>query len=349
MKPIQILEGYFNGAKTQSAAEFAERVAFTLRTAILPHNRFRDAITQIAGLHHYSQQNEVGGGLLIIGPSGIGKTTILKHYLEKFPRKNEDQKTKIPVLHVVTPASPTVLSFTSAILVAFGAPFVNKRSAEERTAFIYNLMKSCEVELILIDEFQHFYYAHSILEYRKVSDWLKNLIGVAGSAVVLFGLPEAESVIRNNEQLDRRFSSKLSLTPFSIQVESDFKEFRAALKKFEELLPLPVETPLHEANLARRFLIGSGGLLDYVRKILEGAVLYATHHGHQSLDLGAYEAGFKKEIWSDVGEMLNPFHPKSYQRELNKSGEPFYVGDKRHDIGSALARNSVTPAKEALK
>jgi len=89
------------------------------------------------------------------------------------------------------------------------------------------LLKLCEIELLLIDEFQHFYYANSIVEFRKISDWLKNLISNTGLAVVLAGLPEAELVVRSNEQLDRRFSTRLALTPFDLDSPHEFDEFRS--------------------------------------------------------------------------------------------------------------------------
>jgi DNA transposition AAA+ family ATPase len=338
MEPIQILRQYQHRKIEGLETNNAELVGFSLRNKLLPHSRFKHAIAEIAQLHHYSKQNEVGGGLVITGPSGVGKTTILNHYLAMFPRVHEAQKTRIPVLRVTTPASPTVRSMAEAILIALGANSASRGSAEERTLRIYNLLKVCEVELILIDEFQHFYYAHSIVEFRRISDWLKNLISLSGLAVILCGLPETEAVVKSNEQLNRRFSSKLALTPFSLEDEVDFTEFRSALKEFQGSLPMTVEVPLFEANLARRFLIGGGGLLDYVRKILEGSVSIATHAGHQSLDLGAYQAGFRKEVWSDVPDRLNPFHQDSPLRMLDRVGEPFYNADRRNAIGSPLAR-----------
>jgi len=334
MNPLQIYLSY----QSAEASKRSEMAGFSLRNSLIPHQQFKRAVSTMAELHHYSLQNEVGGGIVITGPSGVGKTTILKHYLGLNPRVEEREKSRIPVLHVVTPSSPTVRSMTDAILIALGASSAGKRSAEEKTLRIYKLLKLCEIELLLIDEFQHFYYANTIVEFRKISDWLKNLISHTGLAVVLTGLPEAELVVRSNEQLERRFSTKLALTPFSLESPDDFQEFRGILKQFQEKLPLRPEIDLYENNLARRFLVASNGLLDYVRKILEGAVSIALSAGHQSLDLQTYAAGFRKEVWSDVPDRLNPFHPNSPLRKLNHSGEPFYAEDKRQAIGSPLAR-----------
>jgi len=337
MKPIDILIQYGESSATLDPADIS-MVGFSLKKMLFPHSRFKEALRRIARLHNYSQQNEVGGGLLITGPSGFGKTTILQHYLELFPRVVELNHTRIPVLYVTTPASPTVKSMAEAILVALGDPIARRGSAEEKTFRIYQLLQACQVELLMIDEFQHFCYAHSIVEFRSITDWLKNVISLTGMGVVLCGLPEAEMVIQSNEQLARRFSTKYALTPFDVAQEGEFKEFRGILKSFQAAIPLPTEEPLYEANLARRFLIASNGLLDYVRKILEGAVEVAGDAQRDSLDIDLYAAGFRKQVWSDVPDRLNPFYPKSPLRPLIRPGEPFHAGDKRHAIGSPLAR-----------
>lgn len=338
MSPMDIINTYSVDLAHQNSLLVTQTYGFSLRLNILPHTRFRLTLSRIAELHHYSQKNQAGSGLLIIGTTGIGKSSALKHYHQLFPKIQEPQFTRIPVLLVTTPASPTVKNMAEAILSAMNDPMATRGSAEEKTLRIYQLFERCKVELLLVDEFQHFFYAHTTVEFRRITDWLKNFISVTDTAVVLCGLPEAEMVVQSNEQLARRFSSKYTLTPFGLDPNEDFVEFRGVLRSMQEALPLPVETPLYEANMARRFLVASNGVLDYVRKILEGAVGIAGAAGHQSLDLPVFAAGFKKEVWIEVGDRLNPFHPDSPLRVLNRVGEPFYASHKRHTIGSPLAR-----------
>jgi DNA transposition AAA+ family ATPase len=340
MTPLDIIKQY---ADVPSANEntLAETSKFSLRKTLLEHTRYKQALTLIAELHEHSRHNNVGGGLLITGPSGVGKTTILEQYLDVFPRVQLPQKTTIPVLHVVTPGTPTFKSMAESILLALGDPMALRGTAEDKTFRIYQLLKACEVELLLVDEFQHFYYAHSVNEFRRISDWLKNLISISGIAVVLFGLPEAETVVYSNEQLARRFSTKQRLGSFRLNNPYDFMEFRAVLMGFQKKLPVSVEVPLFEANLTRRFLVASNGLLDYLRKILEGAVVISGKAGLQELTMETYAAAFRKHVWPEVPDKLNPFHPQSPVRLLIRPGEPFYSGDKRNALGSPLARRHV--------
>ena len=345
MNPADLIKRYSIASSMSATDEYAanvEAINFSLRKELFLHTRFKQAMLQIAELHAYSQHNSVGGGLLITGPSGVGKTTILQQYLQNFPRQQEKYITIIPVLHVVTPASPTVKSLAESILIALGDPLARRGSAEEKTFRIYQLLKSCQVELLLIDEFQHCYYAHSIVEYRRVADWLKNVISISGAAVVLLGLEEAEMVIASNEQLARRFSARLHITAFRFEHQEDFQEFRAVLKGYQQSLVIQPEEPLFEANLARRFLVASHGLIDYVRKILEGATVVAGCAGLPKLDLTTYAAAFRKDVWPSVPDRLNPFHLESPLRKLDRPGEPYHLCGKHHAIGSPLARRSIS-------
>lgn len=335
MKPLDIIKKY-SGETAGKNIDFT--TGFSLPRSLLEHTRVKVVMRAIAEIHHYSQRNQKGKGLLILGPSGVGKSSFLNHYCSFSPPVLESQLTRIPVLLVVTPSTPTVGSIAEAILTAMKDPLAQRGTVEAKTARIYQLFAICKVELLMIDEFQHFFYARSSLDFRRITDWLKNFIIETKVAVVLSGLPESEIVVKSNFQIERRFTSKCVITPFQIDSSEDFSEFRGLLGAFQKALPLPVETPLYEANMARRFMVASNGLLDYVHKILEGAVSIAGAAGHKSLDLPVFAAGFKKEVWADVGDRLNPFHPESPLRQLNRQDEPFYFSQKLNTIGSSLAR-----------
>lgn len=338
MNPLSILKS-FNQATPSSEGDLG---LFSLRGEILQHRRLREVICLIAELHQYSLENVVGGGLLVSGPSGVGKTSLLRSYAGWFPADHQGKVSTYRVLSITTPSSPTVKSLAEAILVALGDPMARKGSAEEKTFRIYKLLAACNVELLIIDEFQHFYYTHSVIEFRRISDWLKNLISLSGLAVVLAGLPESEVVIKSNEQLNRRFSSRYYLSGFTGLDPDDFDEFRAILKVFDAKLPIRPLRPLHEANLARRFLVASNGLLDYVRKILETSVAVASSAAMPTLDLPIYALAFRRSVSADISDRLNPFHPESPLRILNKQGEPFYSPEFSNGIGSPLARRSIS-------
>lgn len=311
---------------------------FKLATKPIPHRRHREALLSIADLHQRRLTHAIGEGLLLNGPSGAGKSTILHTYHAAYPRTHEAERTHIPVLFVKVPSSPTTKSLAGAILTALGKKNAHRGTAPEKTTWIYDLFARCGVEIVLLDEFQHLFYPPTLSAFRDITDWLKNFLEDTQVGLVGSGLPAAELVVDSNEQLARRFSERIRITPFSYDDADDFLEFRGILKAFAAHLPLPTETPLFEANLARRFHVGSYGLLDYVIKILEGAASVAAAAGLDSIDLTVLAAGFRNRVWRDVPERLNPFHPESLLRPLDRVGEVFHLHTRQDPVGSPFAR-----------
>lgn len=335
MDPVSVMTRYAPGDRVQSGSS---GYGFKLVMDPLPHRRYKEAMYAMAELHLRRRTHGVGGGLLLTGPSGAGKSTMERAYQGMFPRQHQTERTYVPVLLVSVPSSPTARSLAGAILESLGQKKAHKGTAPEKTAWIYDLFAKCGVEMVLLDEFQHIFYAPSLNAFRDVTDWLKNFLEDTKVGMVACGLPAAEAVVNSNEQLARRFSERIRVAPFSFEEAGDFQEFRGVLKAIEINLPLPSEVPLYETNLARRFHVGSYGLLDYVVKILEGAISAATSTGLECIDLSVLAAGFRNRVWRDVPDRLNPFHPESPLRPLDRVGEVFHLHTRQDLVGSPVAR-----------
>jgi GTPase SAR1 family protein len=321
-------------------------LGFSLANVTLNHRRFDSAIAAIAKLHLTQQSHHHGGGLLICGPSGVGKSTILESYASNFPSYAEGRQTIMSVLKVTCPSSATANGLISAMFDAMGFPIPSRTDLAEKTIKITKIMKMYKVELILLDEFQHAYYSRSLADFRQLIDTVKNIMNETKVASVLVGLGEIDEVISTNEQVARRHSEKIEITTFQLDDEEDFREFRAVLKVYQAALVIPLEIPLYEANLARRFLVASNGNLDYLRRILEKSVEIAGFAELDHLTQAVYAAAFREYVWKGVPDKLNPFHEESPLRQLNKAGEPFYPWHLKHAIGSPLARRNIIKPTE---
>lgn len=303
---------------------------FSIRHRIISYPTFEGALVRIERLHQRSIRSGHPGGLLIIGLSGAGKSTVKNQYEGRFPRKDEGDITFIPVLKVDAPAGPTVKNLAEEILIALGDPMAHQGSAEQKTQRIYYFLKMCRVELLLIDEFQHFVENARRNEVARVTDWLKSLINHACIPVVLFGLPNCEHILKINPQLARRFSARYSLRAFGFSNEDEVAEFRAVLKAIEDLLPLP-SVVLSSKTMAKRFYYATFGLIDYVGKIVDGAVQLAAMEGAQKLEERHYAESFIEEVWRDVPEKLNPFSKEAKLRLLIAPNEPFWAIVGKHE------------------
>lgn len=314
---------------------------FSLADVILEHRQFDAAMTAIANVHHSRKTQGYSTGLLICGPSGVGKSTIIRQYSQHFPAYDEGNRTVMPVLVVTCPSSATASGLMSAMFTAMHYPVPSRSDLADKTLKVIKLIKLLGVQLLLLDEFQHAYYTATLPAFRQLIDTVKVVITETNIASVLVGLHEAHEVIATNEQVARRHSEKLEITPFKLEDDEDFKEFRSILKSYQAAMPLPVEVPLYEANLARRFLIASHGNLDYLRRLLEKSIHIAAFADVHHLDVHIYAAAFREYVWKSVPDKLNPFHNESPLRSLDKTGEPYYPWSLRHAIGSPLARRNI--------
>ncbi len=307
---------------------------FSVRRVEIEHPAFQEALRRVERLHVRSQSTGQAGGLLITGLTGSGKTTVRRVYERRFPKFDDGDISRTRVLYVDTPASPTVKNLAESILIALGDPVSHKGTAAQKTQRIYHLLRLCGVELLIVDEFQHFFDHGKRTEAARVTDWLKGFINNAGIPVVLMGMPESEQVLRLNPQLARRFSARFDLKPFSFETVEDAQQFRGLLAAIERTLPLP-SVSLSAPDMARRFFYATFGLIDYVCKIADGAIELARSQGCARIDQFHLAEAFKEEVWSDVTSPLNPFSAESVLRPLTRVGEPFA------NIASGVSRDQL--------
>lgn len=310
-------------------------IKFSLSEYIVEHSQFSVGMAAIAETHAKRNALSKGVGLLLMAESGFGKTILLKKYQSLFPRQMLANIVIIRVLYVVLPSNPSSLAIASEILLALGDPLALKKSesAAIKTQPLYKYLKDCKVEVILMDEPHHMHISLNTPEFYTAQNWLKNLISIGKVAVVASGMPHSKYIFKSNNELKRRFLKQVTLTNFTFNYASSFEEFRSILKKYEGLLPFKCEIPLYERNLARRILIACGGLLDYLAKLLDGAVQIAQFMHKPIINVEVLAASFREYIWDDGPENLNPFHPNSPLRPLDKFGEPYHT-ESKHDRGA---------------
>lgn len=320
---IDQLEQYSTELHTSLPANDEKFKTFSLRPLRISFEVFAGAIRKIASVHRKARFNDYGGGLLIAGPTGSGKSSALGYYESHFPAFDDIEGRIIPVLYVQTPSAPTVKNLAEAILSALGDPASCKGTSEEKTKRIYKFFIDCEVELLLIDEFQHFEEVNRRGATRDVTDWLKNLFNVTRVGVVLSGLPICEKTVAFNPQLSRRFSARHHMLGFSYQALERQLEFRGVLQSLQSEIPIG-GICIHDDQFARRMFVATYGLIDYVISILEEVCDIARRTSATTLTLSMFSQAFKDSIWALCPDELDPFAEVfQVKRQLDQPGEPF--------------------------
>jgi len=295
---------------------------FTLRKELIFFPSFERTVEEISLLHYRWRTSGVCEGLLIFGQHGSGKSTSINYYLRKFPSKRVSGVKKIPVLLALTPETPSVVSLSDVLLSSLGDPVLTRNTAATKLNRIVHFFKECEVEMLILDEFHHFYDTHRVHEGRRVSDWLKNLMTLTGICVVLVGLPRAIAALHANPQLRRRFNAPFHHAEFSFMNEAAQREWRALLDVIEQRLPVKFKTPLSAPQNARRMYYATHGLMDYVVKIVDDAVAMSGAKAGDVLSEKHLASAFRRKVWSACPDWINPFITENL-RVLTQPREPF--------------------------
>lgn len=128
----------------------------------------------------------------------------------------------------------TCKSLANALLTAIGDPAAEKGTLISQTNRLTKYFQACSVELLILDEFQHFQDRDSKKVLKTVSDWLKLLMDRTRVPIVLAGLPYSHTILDEigNEQLQRRFATRIELEPFAYETSAERQNFRRFLKDY---------------------------------------------------------------------------------------------------------------------
>jgi hypothetical protein len=246
----------------------------------------------------------------LVGESGSGKTTIISYFASLHPRVDRKRGVEVPVLVAKVPARPTVKSFAETLLYQLGDPLWFRGNTVSKSIRLRELIKRCRVRLLALDEFQHFVDVRRASIVNDVADWLKEQVEEARLAIVVSGLQRCLEVLRQNEQLRRRFGSTLRVSAFRWDIKEDRTTYRAFLRAVQEQLPDYEMPNLADLDLAFRMHYASYGLIGYTMKIIRGAARIACSHPRRQITLRTLSQSYSDHVWSERLSDPNPFGEK---------------------------------------
>jgi hypothetical protein len=271
--------------------------------------RMRLIYDAIAHIHDFNKLSAEPQCLMVVGPTGAGKSTLLRSYTATYPREPRLEVDRLPVLEVTVPARATIRNFATRLLLAVGDPLADKGTIGAMENRLLRFMKQCEVELLVLDDLQHFVDRDSERVLHDISNWLKNLVKETHTACVIAGLPEAELVLNANPQLGRLFGDPHVLHPFTWDANrpETVAEFRLFLQTLEGMLPLPDRLPLTSVDVAWRCYVASEGCMAYLMNLIRRATQRALVLERPALDLTLLAEAFDHRLAGQRRGVPNPF------------------------------------------
>lgn len=317
-----------------------ERCALA-ESIFIEHPRLKSIVEIVEHAHRYSRLAAEPECVFIGGPPGAGKTTLLKHYKLRFPAAEGGESVKVPVLCARVPSKATDKNLVTTMLMALGDPAAERGTAFNQTTRLKRFIEECDVQLIILDEFQHFVDKDSWRVLKSVSDWLKNLIDETGVPVVLIGIPYAVEILDapGNEQLQRRFAVRTALDPFGWDTDGERKEFRSFLKAADDQLPLAECSRLSDPLTAFRFYCATNGRVGKLMKVLRRAVELTLDRGLELLTLEVLADAYDERLRADHPGRGNPF-------QMEKSWLKAVPFDEPEMSFAAVSRRSKRQVRE---
>lgn len=289
-----------------------ERIKLAERIYVV-YPRIRAILSKIKHCHQHSMTSAEPECMLIKGDTGAGKTTLYRHYEQDYPRVETKELTTIPVLSSTIPVPATPKSLATKLLTKMGDPLAASGTLVTQTLRLQCLLKRCGVELIILDEFQHFIDRDSNRVLQTISDWLKELLNESRIPIVLIGMPNCDLILERNSQLRRRFGVRESLEPFKWEhpdpeVQRQVRtEFRRFLKTLDEQFPLIERSNLADPATAYLIYSATKGSVASVVKLLRRAVSLTILNGEEKVTLETLADAYDQCLAAERPEAKNPF------------------------------------------
>jgi hypothetical protein len=274
---------------------------------LIKYPLFKTAITRIQACFDSHDSTAEPDCCPIVGESGGGKTTIISYFANLHPRVDHKWGLEVPVLVAKVPARPTVKSFAETLLYQLGDPLWSRGNTVSKSIRLRELLRRCRVRLLALDEFQHFVDVRQANIPNDVADWLKEQVEEARLSIVVLGLQRCLEVLRQNEQLRRRFGATLRVGAFRWDAKEDRTAYRAFLRAVQEQLPEYDMPSLSDVDVAFRMHYASYGLIGYTMKIIRGATRIARYHPSRQITLRTLSQSFAEHVWSERLSDPNPF------------------------------------------
>ncbi len=243
----------------------------------------------------------------IVGESGGGKTTIISYFESVHHWIDHASGMEVPVLLAKVPSRPTVKSLADTLLYALGDPLWSSGNTVSKSIRLRELFKRCHVRLLALDEFQHFVDVRRASIPNEVADWLKEQVEEAKLPIVVLGLERCLEVLKQNEQLRRRFGATVRVGAFRWDRDEERTTYRAFLRAVQEQLSDYEMPTLSEVGMAFRMHYASFGLVGYTMKIIRGAARIAAMYQDRKISLRTLSDSFAEHVWAERMGEPNPF------------------------------------------
>ena len=302
-------------------------------TALIEYPRFRELHAEIQLCQHLSKLAGEPHCMSLEGRTGTGKSTLVRTYAESFCRTQTREGTQVPVLYMEVPSPVGIKDFASTALQTLGDPAYDRGTRASMTRRLIGLLKDCEVELIILDDFQHLIDSETQHILAEVSDWLKYLIKETRVPFLVVGIEgKVEVILQANPQLSRLFAARETLQPFAWDVArpQTIQDFGRFVAYVEQVIGKTLAAEPRRVEWLYRLHYATEGIVGNLMNVMRFAGALSELQERAQLDLPLLARAFQQRLSKHLPGKANPFdlsaHDSFVPPVASMSGAPQTVG-----------------------
>lgn len=297
-----------NNSNTTTAKSH-QKNAIDLANLRINHSRIKELRGEVQSLIYPNSQSNI---LLIVGPTGVGKSTLTTHLVESAlsnHRSHMDSDANlIPAVYVQAPASGEK-EFSWRLLYerilgqleddrlglskhAIGIDENTKMLVRPKRTGSSNLaglrtaveraLRQRATQFLVIDEAAHIFMQTSDKQMGNHMNTLKSLANECGTQIVLAGSYDLYNFVSKSAQLARR-THVIHFERYRQDVPEDVRAFTTCVKQFEATLPELWQGQLTPHTLA--LMENTLGCVGTLSRVLTKAARIAEAAGNWSIDM----------------------------------------------------------------
>lgn len=292
---------------------------------IVRHPGYVTAIENIDSCRCNAKDSDKFSGMALLGPGGVGKSTVLKAYEAANPRQKVEGGIIIPVVRARISSSNSPIAMLRDIIKAISPMYLAGigKGISDHEERLSTVMKSARTEVLLIDEAQNFLGYSNTNAVTSASSALKNLMEDLGITIVVAGTEQAIKLIQADTQMPTRIPLVVRLSPFKIETSDAFNEFRGILTALEKSIGLPQASRLHEVELAQRIYFACDGNFRILTSLLHNAINIAMREQGGRITREVLQKAFVALFGPETKDANNPFSNSFIPRRMIGQGELF--------------------------
>lgn len=217
-------------------------------------------------------------GMLIVGVSNQGKSTLLRKFLSAHPPQEEAEITRTPVVLVECPVGPDENELYRTILDSLSVPYRFSEGPAVNGRRVADMFAQVGTRVLILDEL-HNVLTGPVNRQKRFMNVLKTITNKTGVCLVAAGTPAAQNAVNTEPQIENR------LRPMYLPRWQEGEDFWTLLASFETMLPLAKPSGLSQDPLASEIITLSEGTLGEVVTILSKSAAIAIRDGKEAISL----------------------------------------------------------------